>query len=632
MKPQKIIHYMQRTAQLGVIKSCLLISNRLIKKYTHRSLRTKALNRICFHTWQYIAKKNNFRTEFNFFWQERKRALQLSLNNLQLTNSDHEILQDATQITNNCFSILGSAKKSFSSIPWHIDIRLAATNENNSSFNPELYYKEIEITSGTDKKNLTKDIKVPWELSRLQHFFVLGAAYQKTADSKYVTTFINQFSDWHINNSFLLGPNWVCPMDVGIRAVNLVWALALLKDSAELPEDFLQLITSSLYDHMIYLEQNWEKYDDLKTSNHYLSDLIGYLYLCYFFSDFATVTKKATWCYQELLREFEKQIFDEGTDYEGSTAYHVLITEIFYHFYLVGTKMGFVFPDSFIIKLKRMFSFIDWCKAGMHESMILIGDNDSGKLLYYGLSNALIESMKEPVVQEKKNFPEFGLSIVKNNRIHCSLRYYVYQEKQPSGHFHNDAASITVSIDKIPIFIDPGTYVYTPSAWWRNYFRSVAQHNTFYIQETEPIEFTEHLFEHMIKPVAFDHSLLAEDRLKTTHELYKERYGLEASRELQYTKSQLQITDIWWSQRAKDPQLFGVWNFTLNPAVTVKKTDEGYTFEHAGIEIVCFTSTLAFTIQEGFVSYAYGTKVPTLRLEAIVNIMHDDPVVTLIQF
>ncbi len=622
---------MHRTAQLGLLRSCLLIGKRIMKKYQHRSLKAKVLAKKSFHPWSYIIKKYKYRADFSFFWKERKKKLQLTVADIQLSVSSEDLLTQAFEITNNNFTILGSSKRSFTYLPWHSDIRLAQTDEKNSYFDRELFYKEILITYGTDK-NLIKDIKVPWELSRLQHFFVLGAAYQKRADSAYVRTFIDHFNDWYKNNSFLLGPNWVCPMDVGIRAVNIIWALALLKDSPELSLDFLQTITGSLYDHFVYLEQNWEKYDDLKTSNHYLSDLIGYFYLCYYFSDFAAIAKKTQWCYQELLTEFEKQIFDEGTDYEGSTAYHVLITEIFYHFYMLGQKMGFVFPDSFIIKLKRMFTFIDWCKAGKEEPLLLIGDNDSGKILFYGLSSSLIESMKEVATNEKKDFPEFGLSIIKNERVHCSLRHYVYQEKQPSGHFHNDAASITLTVNNIPLFIDPGTYVYTPSAWWRNYFRSVKQHNTFYIQDTEPVEFTEHLFEHRMPAASCQYEIDKIDKLKTAHNLYKERYGLRASREISCLQNKIQITDIWRSQRSIDPHLFGVWNFMLNPAIIAKKTMHGFSFINENREIAQFTSTLDFVIKDGFISYAYGTKVPTVRLEAVVNIMHDDPVISIIEF
>ena len=72
------------------------------------------------------------------------------------------------------------------------------------------------------------------------------------------------------------------------------------------------------------------------------------------------------------------------------------------------------------------------------------------------------------------HFPQFGLSIVKTNNWHITLRHHAYNALQPTGHFHNDIGSITLAVNGIPVIIDPGSFVYTPSAMWRNYFRSVA--------------------------------------------------------------------------------------------------------------------------------------------------------------
>ena len=48
---------------------------------------------------------------------------------------------------------------------------------------------------------------------------------------------------------------------------------------------------------------------------------------------------------------------------------------------------------------------------------------------------------------------------------------------QPSGHFHEDENSVTISYNNIPIIIDPGSYCYTSNAFARNLFRSQVMHN-----------------------------------------------------------------------------------------------------------------------------------------------------------
>ena len=75
-------------------------------------------------------------------------------------------------------------------INWSVDFK--------SGFQWDLnvFYSEVRSTSSI--KGV--DIKVPWELSRCQHFGVLGAAYQMTKDSKYAREIRNQIIDWINNN------------------------------------------------------------------------------------------------------------------------------------------------------------------------------------------------------------------------------------------------------------------------------------------------------------------------------------------------------------------------------------------------------------------------------------------------
>lgn len=495
MELKKIKHYFRRTQQLGPAGSFSLIHNRIKSHFFHAFWRIKARNNYAAHGWKAIIKKHYKKSfeDFNQFWENQQKRFELPFEEFNFTLDTKTVLQEADGYANNCFSILGSTKKKFSAIPWHIDIRLQELNSlAQSNFDGSAYYKDITIVSG--KKEFVKDIKVPWELSRLQHFFVFGYAHLKTKNEAYSQAFVSHYTDWLQNNSFMLGTNWLCPMDVGIRAVNLVWALFFFKNESTLSAQFLEKITTNLYDHLFYLENNWEMYDDLRSSNHYLSDLIGYFYLCYFFYDLPGIDKKATWCYEELMKEFEKQIFDDGSDYEGSTTYHLLITEIFYHFYILGKKMEFAFNEKFLSKLSAMFSFIDWCTPQQGKSVVSIGDNDSGKLLYYGISKNLTNTMKKPKIQQWMHFKQFGLSLVKTDEIHYSLRHHVYSDRQPTGHFHNDFGSITLALRGTDIFVDPGSYVYTPSAQWRNYFRSVKSHSTFYINGRESLDFEDSFF------------------------------------------------------------------------------------------------------------------------------------------
>ncbi len=608
MKIAKLPHYVKKLYQLGPRTAAKVISNRMQNSFFEQYARYQADHKKAAYAWPFISNKYGL-GEFQNYWKVlQKRSLSYSDGFYEQQLADQEALtRQADSFANNCFDILGSRDQCLMIMPWHSDFRLRYQHPDaDYLFDKTLFYKDVAINAGlTDR--LVKDIKVPWELSRCAHFFILGAAFKKSNELVYARAFQEYVQDWLDENPFLLGPNWVCPMDVSIRAFNWVWAFHFFKDSQDLEPAFWERFVCSLYDHMMYLENNWEVYD--KTSNHYLSDLIGYYALTWFFGDLKGMSKKASWCHKQLLKEFEKQVFEEGTDYEGSTAYHRLVTEIFYHFYLLSQEHGFSVPESFLTKLRKMFSFIDWCSITDKE-FVKIGDDDSGKLLYYGITKELVDELKTtPKADEnEKFFSEFGLAVHKDTQWHMTLRHHAYQQQQPSGHFHNDVASITLAIRGISLFIDPGSYVYTPSEVWRNRFRSIAIHNSFYVEDVEPVLFTDRSLFSLDLPL----NKVGYNQWKVTHHLY----SIPASRTLHFENEKtLLIEDVW--EEVLSHSLVGGWNFTLAPHIIAQKEGSSWLLFYENELLATFyCEDLAFEKQEGWFAPGYGHKVPCSRLVA----------------
>jgi hypothetical protein len=612
----KIKHWAQRFIELGPHKSVKIIHHKILHKTFQTALQKKIKKGFTGHSWQDMCKQYKLVSFETFFSQIKNKNLPNPLWNIP----ESEILYKAHEYSQNYFNILGSGKLCFNQIPWHEDFRLRAQNPHKScNFDATSFYKSINITCG-GSDSLEKDIKIPWELSRCQHLPILGKAYEITHDQLYAQTFVYHVTDWQKNNPYLHGTNWVCPMEVGIRAINWILAWQYVKKCPEISVSFWQQFVCSLYDHMHYLEHNWEWYDG-KTSNHYLSDLVGYFYLCWFFQELPGIPKKRNWCYQEILEELEKQIFEEGSDYEGSTSYHRLVTELYYHAFLLAQEFKFE-TNNLESKLKNMFDFINACTIA-DANTITVGDNDSGVISYHGLP--LRNQQKENSTLHY--YPSFGLSIIKNEKIHLSLRHHAYNNNQPTGHFHNDALSITLAVDNIPIFIDPGSYVYTPSKFWRNYFRSVNVHNTFFIEQEEPVPFDNRMFalampiSHAIeKPLQEDTQII----LKGSHSLYN-RFGLQAQRSIIYEKNKFIIADQWKQQRDINNSLTSCWNFTLHPAINAIQQDQHLMLTYKNSPLIIFSSDLEFALEDSWVSFSYGSKVPSKALKA-KKIMQAEPI------
>jgi len=210
-------------------------------------------------------------------------------------------------------------------IDWQVDFK------SGYRWSEKTYYKFIKFGS-----KLGADVKVPWELSRMQHLIQLALAYRSTSKEEYAEEIIKQIVDWVLTNRYKFGVNWRCTMDVAIRVTNWMLAINLIKDYINnLPHEgkeyFYKIFYKSLYQHGDFIIQNLEWSEDL-TSNHYLSDIAGLLVLAIFTENvFKEAGEWKEFAIKELKKEMFKQVYPDGTDFEASTCYHRLVLELFFY-------------------------------------------------------------------------------------------------------------------------------------------------------------------------------------------------------------------------------------------------------------------------------------------------------------
>jgi len=229
-----------------------------------------------------------------------------------------EANKEANKLCKHIFNLLGSGDVNLGEkINWHCDFKTGYC------WNPDKFYKDIEIPYGK------ADIKVPWELSRFQHFALLGKAYRLTGDEKYAREFVNQVSDWIDSNKPKFGVNWRCTMDVAIRACNWILGYYYFKNSPEITDEFMLKLLKSIYQHGKHIRSNLE-YGLTLTSNHYISDIVGLIFISVIFPEFKEAEKWRFFAIKELQKEMEKQVYDDGCDFESSTCYHCLVLELFF--------------------------------------------------------------------------------------------------------------------------------------------------------------------------------------------------------------------------------------------------------------------------------------------------------------
>lgn len=180
------------------------------------------------------------------------------------------------------------------------------------------------------------DVKVPWELARSHHLPQLALAHVLERSGRrdvrpaatYAREVRNQILDFAAQNPPGFGVNWACPMDVGIRIVNQLVAYDLLRiHGADVDESFASEFGRIVLSHGRYLAANLE-WDPVLRANHYLSDIVGLLFCAAYLPRSPEVDAWLTFGVQELITEVDGQFHREGANFEASTSYHRLSTEL----------------------------------------------------------------------------------------------------------------------------------------------------------------------------------------------------------------------------------------------------------------------------------------------------------------
>jgi hypothetical protein len=280
-----------------------------------------------------------------------------------------EIIIDADEICEHVFDLLGSGKtKLGKEIDWQNDFKINIRWDEK-----ECYIRNPKLENLNDRS----DGKIPLELCRFQHFVTLGKAYWYTKNEKYANEFVSQIESWIAQNPVEFGINWSITMDVAIRAVNWIWGYYFFCDSPSLTKEFKIKLFKSLFLHGRHIINNLE-FGQIR-GNHYLSDIVGLIYLGIFFQDTKEGKKWLEKGLSALKEEMKVQVYPDGVDCECSISYHRLVTELFLSTTLLCRKNSITFPEWYMNRLEKMIEFVmDYTKPDGTAPQI--GDNDDGRL------------------------------------------------------------------------------------------------------------------------------------------------------------------------------------------------------------------------------------------------------------
>ncbi|NTV35761.1 MAG: hypothetical protein HGA53_02295, partial [Anaerolineaceae bacterium] len=321
--------------------------------------------------------------------------------------------------------------------------------------------------------------------------------------------------------------NWVCTMDVGIRAVNWLWGFAYFRHSAALSNEFHILFYRAMLEHGRHIMHNLE-YSETLTSNHYLSNVVALVYLGLLLPEFKEAKAWREFGLRELEAEMFKQVYPDGVVFEASTNYHRLTTELFLSATMLAQMNGEKFSPEYIIRLERMIDAISKLTRPNGTTPV-IGDQDNGRLHRLKVWGNPIQEwrdfcplvaagaawMQKPVgllfassdwaeafwlagpeaVRQTQQtardsaslptgsvlLPDGGWAVMRDQDRYLMMDVGPVGQNEEGGHTHNDSLSIDVFADGQAWIVDPGTFIYTSDYDARQTFRQTQSHNTVHI-------------------------------------------------------------------------------------------------------------------------------------------------------
>ncbi len=338
------------------------------------------------------------------------------------------------------------------------------------------------------------DVKVPWELSRFQHLPLLAAAFVLTGELRYVDEIGEQLDSWIASNPVEMGVNWLCTMDVAIRATNWIAALAICAhEAARLP--WAPRVAESLLLHGRFIRTHLET--DGPRTNHYLSDVAGLIVIAGLFARGKEGEDWGRWATDELIAEMETQVRSDGCDHEASIPYHRLVSELF----ICGTQAGDslrpgTFPDGYRERLDRMLEFTAAYTRpdGLAPQ---VGDNDDGRFLPLGDYGADFRSHTHLFRQalrpyrpatDSAAFAAGGYYVMRHGDLYVLARCGDTGIFGLGGHAHNDQLSFELCCGDVPLIEDPGVGTYYEDEEERMRFRSTGYHATLRVDGGEQNE------------------------------------------------------------------------------------------------------------------------------------------------
>lgn len=627
-----------------IIRRCLDIGKSQIERFV-APLRVKKLN-------EAELLKQFCQPDINGVWEMvRGRNFPFPTGDVSVeitTDQKVQILQKAKAALENRVSLLGMVNICLGhDINWNKDYKTG-------KIWPNKYSKDIEYNN----EGQPSDVKIPWEISRLQWLIPLGQGFVLTLDEQYARKARDTVAHWIQKNPYAGSVNWSCTMEPAMRIFTFMWLLAIFGGSKSWQkQNFRFEFLKTLLLHADYVDRHFEISD--LNGNHCTADAAALYTASLLLRDHGSAKRWQTRAWDILTVELPRQVGVDGVDFEGSIPYHRLVTELFVFPALYREAVGHHVPNWYKERCLAMADFINSYMRSNGTSPLL-GDADDARLLPLGnqgigdhayLADLIyscwaigFQSKDGPVNSEmlwlldshqRKKFRKIvhkNMSADNVSRQFCESGYYVFRSNDnhlfvdcapvglagKGGHGHNDCLGFELSLCGENIIIDSGAYAYTGSYGDRNLFRSTEYHSTPQIERNEINRFIDPSLIWMINYDAVPHVHRCcinsdVDTLEAGHSGYhylEQHLMVSRSFHFHHAKAKVEIIDQIKMQTARNVSI----PFHLSPEISTEVIDDKNVIMSGRYQKFKLTTNNTgdwrIQLDDGFVSMSYGVKQP----------------------
>jgi hypothetical protein len=338
---------------------------------------------------------------------------------------------------------------------------------------------------------------------------ILARAFVAADDIKYANKIAELLRSWIDANPFGYGMNWKSPLELGVRLINWVWAIDLVRGAGVFDDVLWKAILQNVHWAIWDCQRKFSR--GSSANNHLIGEAAGvYIASCYF----NKLPHAESWrlsSKEVLEREIVAQTYSDGCTKEHAFGYQFFVLQFFLLSLRAGSSINDHFTESYKSRLLEMYRFMNEISRdnGQPPNM---GDRDDGYVLNLGElprhaaelisvgslefsePELLLSDSSETVFwlygetgqvtaesstrRQSKVFPESGYAILRSRRFSAFFDFAELGYGPIAAHGHADCLSICLSVDGQPVFHDPGTYDYFSYPEWRQYFRTTEAHNT----------------------------------------------------------------------------------------------------------------------------------------------------------